>query len=284
MNTIFIGGSRDVTKLPAELINRLDAIITQRHRVLVGDANGADKQVQKYLASKNYPDVILYCSGEKPRNNVGEWTVHPVVVQAKAKDYHFYAMKDREMAEAADFGLMIWDGKSPGTLLNLVRLIERGKIAVLYHLPEKHVLNFKSAQQLRTYLSHCSDTVRSDIIKRATPEEKRFLEGEDVQPSLLDQAEHSSPPPMVLDAQMIAALNGAFDAGDAARVIEALNSLARENGMSRVAREAGVAREGLYRSLDAKGNPEFATVMKLLSALGIKLSAHPRTADTPEDG
>ena len=46
--------------------------------------------------------------------------------------------------------------------------------------------------------------------------------------------------------------------------------------MSQIARETGLARESLYRSLDAGGNPEFLTVMKVLSSLGVRLEAKPR--------
>jgi probable addiction module antidote protein len=45
--------------------------------------------------------------------------------------------------------------------------------------------------------------------------------------------------------------------------------------MSEVAREAGVSRESLYRALSADGNPEFATVLKVMRALGLQLSATP---------
>ena len=62
--------------------------------------------------------------------------------------------------------------------------------------------------------------------------------------------------------------------GDPAEVRDALNIVARAQGMSEVARAAGVTREGLYKTLGDSGNPEFATVMKVIGALGIRLSAH----------
>ena len=46
---------------------------------------------------------------------------------------------------------------------------------------------------------------------------------------------------------------------------------ARARGMSQLARDTGLAREGLYRALSPEGNPEFATVMKVIKALGLKL-------------
>lgn len=76
------------------------------------------------------------------------------------------------------------------------------------------------------------------------------------------------------DAEMIAEyLNEALASGDAALVTKAVGNVARAKGMTSVAKEAGVTREALYRSLSESGRPEFATVMKSLNALGIRLQA-----------
>jgi probable addiction module antidote protein len=61
--------------------------------------------------------------------------------------------------------------------------------------------------------------------------------------------------------------------GDPAEVRDALNGVARAQGMSEVAKAAGVTREGLYKTLGEDGNPEFATVLRVIGALGIRLSA-----------
>ena len=61
------------------------------------------------------------------------------------------------------------------------------------------------------------------------------------------------------------------DPGDGSLVRLALEDIARAKGMSRLAKETGLAREGLYKALSAEGNPEFATVMKVIKALGLKL-------------
>jgi hypothetical protein len=175
MSTIFIGGSRDVHSLPDELKSRLDTIMDRDHQVILGDANGTDKAVQNYLADNRYRNVTLFCSGATPRNNIGKWTVRTVVTGSKSKDYKFYAAKDREMAREADFGLMIWNGMSPGTLLNIVRLSQAGKIAILYDLPHKDIFNFKTAEETRSFILSCELSIRSDIEKRATQDERAFL-------------------------------------------------------------------------------------------------------------
>lgn len=272
MNTIFIGGSREVTKLPADVLARLDEIIKKGHHVIVGDANGADKAVQKYLADNKFKNVTLFVSGDKPRNNVGSWPIQSITADSKTKDYQFFAAKDREMARRADFGLMIWDGKSPGTLLNLVRLLQGSKIAVLYNVPLKQTVNIKTADQLRTFYRTCTQSIRNDIEKRATGQEKRFLEGAPSQPDFLD-ATPTKEKAQTLSDEDISTLNAALQSGDITRITDVLGSLARGKGMSQIARDTSLARESLYRSLDSGGNPEFATVLKVLSSLGIDLNA-----------
>lgn len=65
------------------------------------------------------------------------------------------------------------------------------------------------------------------------------------------------------------------DPGDGSLIRAALGDIARARGMTQLARETGLAREGLYKALSAEGNPEFATVMKVIKALGLKLHASP---------
>lgn len=58
---------------------------------------------------------------------------------------------------------------------------------------------------------------------------------------------------------------------DVAGIARALGDVARARGMTEVARESGLSRESLYRALSEGGNPEFATVLKVLRALGLRL-------------
>jgi len=66
---------------------------------------------------------------------------------------------------------------------------------------------------------------------------------------------------------------------DPAFVADALGVIARARGMTEVAREAGVSRESLYRALSADGNPEFATVLRVLQTLGLRLCVAPANRD-----
>jgi probable addiction module antidote protein len=61
------------------------------------------------------------------------------------------------------------------------------------------------------------------------------------------------------------------DPGDGSLIRMALGSLARAKGMSQLARDTGISREGIHQALSAEGTPEFSTVMKVIRALGVKL-------------
>ncbi|MCX2897178.1 addiction module antidote protein [Pseudomonas mandelii] len=75
--------------------------------------------------------------------------------------------------------------------------------------------------------------------------------------------------------EMAAYLDACFDedAGDGVLIRAALNDIARAQGMTQVARETGLGRESLYKALSSTGNPEFATIMKVMKALGLRLHA-----------
>lgn len=67
-------------------------------------------------------------------------------------------------------------------------------------------------------------------------------------------------------------LEAAFEDGEAALIAAAIGDAARAFGMTKLARETGLAREALYRALSDEGNPEFATVLKVLGAMGVRLA------------
>ena len=85
-----------------------------------------------------------------------------------------------------------------------------------------------------------------------------------------DIAEHLTTP-----EDMAEYLEASFeeDSGDGLLIRSALNNIARAQGMTQVARDAGLGRESLYKALSSNGNPEFATIMKVMKALGLKLHA-----------
>ncbi|GJD48765.1 hypothetical protein OPKNFCMD_1490 [Methylobacterium crusticola] len=80
-----------------------------------------------------------------------------------------------------------------------------------------------------------------------------------------------------LDSQeaIAAYLEAAFEEGDPALIAAAIGDVARARGMAQIARDSGLAREALYRSLKQTGNPEFATVMKVMKTLGVRITVEP---------
>ena len=74
------------------------------------------------------------------------------------------------------------------------------------------------------------------------------------------------------DSDMAAYLEACLEEGDPKLIASALGDIARARGMTQIARDAGIGRESLYRALSTEGNPEFATIMKVVRALGFKLS------------
>ena len=75
------------------------------------------------------------------------------------------------------------------------------------------------------------------------------------------------------DADIAAYLDAVLAENDPALLAHALGNVARAKGMGEIARRAGVGRESLYKSLSSDGNPSFATVQKVLRALGVHLRA-----------
>jgi probable addiction module antidote protein len=69
--------------------------------------------------------------------------------------------------------------------------------------------------------------------------------------------------------------------GDSAYIARALGHIARAKGMTQLARDAGLSRESLYKALSGERNPDFATILKVIEALGLKLTAAPLVASQP---
>jgi probable addiction module antidote protein len=73
--------------------------------------------------------------------------------------------------------------------------------------------------------------------------------------------------------EMATYLTEALQTGDSAFIADALGVLSRARGMTKIAKKTGLTRESLYKALSAQGNPELQTVLKVLRALGLSLSA-----------
>jgi probable addiction module antidote protein len=76
------------------------------------------------------------------------------------------------------------------------------------------------------------------------------------------------------EERQVAYIAAALESGDVDFVRDALGLVARARGMGQIAKKAGLNRESLYKALGETGNPEFGTVMRIVRALGLTLSAH----------
>jgi len=146
--TIFISGSISITELPPDLEKRLTNVIKSGFKIIIGDANGADKAFQRFLADQHYQEVVVYCSRNRCRNNLGQWRCQNVQVPSHLTGRAFYTEKDKEMARLADYGLVLWDGKSKGSLANIKALLKRNKKSLVYLNPNRTFYIIANAQQI----------------------------------------------------------------------------------------------------------------------------------------
>jgi hypothetical protein len=97
----------------------VEELVERNRTILIGDAYGIDKAVQQYLYEQKYQNVIVYFSGEKVRNNIGNWQTKQIPNPENLTGRSRYQLKDKAMADDCDCGLMFWDGKSKGVRYNM---------------------------------------------------------------------------------------------------------------------------------------------------------------------
>lgn len=157
MKNVFLGGSRKINRINIDIKERLQNIMNQQFVVLIGDANGADKAFQRFFNENNYKNVFIYCSGNGCRNNLGNWESIKIGNESKTKNLKFYMMKDEEMANKAEYGFMLWDGKSSGTINNVLNLLSNQKKTLVYFSPQKKFYTIYNIDILVELLKHCKE-------------------------------------------------------------------------------------------------------------------------------
>ena len=132
MNKIFISGSMRIKNLDPKVKDRIDNIINSDFSILLGDADGVDASIQELLNSKKYTNVTIFCSGDQARNNIGRWRVEKIHTDFQKNTRLFFTAKDIQMAKKCDYGFMVWDSKSTGTLSNVYELLSQGKKSLVF--------------------------------------------------------------------------------------------------------------------------------------------------------
>lgn len=160
MTTVFISGSINIKDLDYKFKERLDNIIASKLDVVVGDASGADTAIQEYLAKAGHAFTTVYCSGSEVRNNIGNWPVCFIETHYSPGSRNFFTAKDIAMTNIADFGLMIWDLKSTGTLSNIIELLSQEKKSVVFINRIKTFKNVSSVENLESIVELMSDAAK----------------------------------------------------------------------------------------------------------------------------
>ena len=161
METVFIAGSIAISRLDSRVKERISKAVGAGLWVAVGDADGADTSIQEHLASINAEHVTVYCSGDRPRNNVGDWAVEHVYPDAAPGTRGYFTAKDVKMAAAANYGLMIWDAKSTGTLSNVIELLKAKKKSVVFVNKAKMFVTVADGHSLEQLLENMSDVAKA---------------------------------------------------------------------------------------------------------------------------
>lgn len=166
MTTVFLSGSRKISRINDMIRDRVRKIMDQDFKIILGDANGADKALQSFLAESKYQNVTVFCAGTKCRNNVGAWATKNIDVPSSLKGRDFYTAKDRAMAAEADYGFVLWDGKSAGSINNVLELVKRGKCVVVYLSAKREFFTVKNPDGITSLLQVCDSSDYLSIARK----------------------------------------------------------------------------------------------------------------------
>ena len=161
MTIVFVAGSLSIKRLHPWFLERLDTVATSGFSVVVGDADGADTSIQKFLWEHGAQNVTIYCTGDALRNNVGKWPVEKIFSAADPGSRAYFSAKDVAMAKVADYGLMIWDTKSTGTLSNVIELLKNERSSRIFVNKSEKFVTVSQAEDLEYLVGMMSPGARA---------------------------------------------------------------------------------------------------------------------------
>lgn len=156
MTTVFIAGSIKIKNLDQLVIERVRKIVDSGYQIVVGDANGADSSIQQLLMELNSDNTTVFSSSTHPRNNLGNWRIHVVDNGHSPGSRAFFTAKDIKMAKIADYGLMVWDAQSTGTLSNVIELLGQNKYSAVFVNKARTFELVKTPDDLKKLISYMS--------------------------------------------------------------------------------------------------------------------------------
>ena len=133
---VFLGGSKTAVMLPRELTELIDSYCQQKASFLIGDCFGADQLMQEYLYERGYADVTVFVSGDHVRHHSGTYPIRHIPAEGFS-GFDFYCQKDFAMIEECDCAVMLWDGKTRGTRLNIWNMesLRKQCIVIMFDTP-----------------------------------------------------------------------------------------------------------------------------------------------------
>ncbi|MGI6221586.1 MAG: hypothetical protein ACOYIP_06950 [Coriobacteriales bacterium] len=180
---VFISGSRSQTLIPKIVQDSLETIISQGIGVLIGDSDkGVDKEIIDFLRVPLYENVTIFTISTYPRVEAETtWQVRTIDADQSLKPQQRQMVKDRIMADEADWGMALFDPiaknrhgslqVSSGTLRNAIQMLLQGKMVKFFYLYEGEMLseNLKCLADLEAIIAsyrneHLSDAERNAIL------------------------------------------------------------------------------------------------------------------------
>lgn len=123
--------------LSNKVTSKIDEYITDKKQIIVGEAPGIDRQVQDYLNSRNYRNVVVYHAGSQPRYlSNRNWNTVSILSNLEEGSKEWLASKDIAMSDAATEGLAIIldNNGAQATRNNIIRLYNSGKPVMAFQL------------------------------------------------------------------------------------------------------------------------------------------------------
>lgn len=165
---VFLGGSIRLNALPNSVKQLITEEISRGRSFAVGDAAGIDLAFQQFLKNQSVRALTVFHS-DILRNNIGNWPTEFVHSDLKSSGKDKFTVKDRKMANLADCGIMVWDGKSAGTLANVLDLLQQKKPCQIFLSPRGRLY-------LVTTLQELDEILRSEDYREVLGEANKRLE------------------------------------------------------------------------------------------------------------